>query len=102
MTSSVVNCAVNMSVTVCWGGRVGLLATLPSLSWVRGARLAPQPFQQKPRRAQRCAAASEPSAEGQTEGQNRLESVEAEFSSMLPQLKAWKDRYYNCIVPRKV
>ena len=98
-------CLCIMSATLCsWSGRVSRAAPLPSLAgWARAQGLR-QPL--PPRSAQRTWAPSAPegaaavsqSAASQTDGEQPLDAA---FQAKLDLLAVWREKYYDCIVPRK-
>ena len=98
--------------TVCWGGRVTQLSALPSLlacnTRPRWLRCRPHVLLRSGMSAISNAAAAVAVAGSHVQAQagdsqaQQPASDPAEFGSMVERLKAWKERYYDCIVPRKV
>ncbi|KAL4444573.1 hypothetical protein ABPG77_002390 [Micractinium sp. CCAP 211/92] len=97
------------STSVVWCGRVSGLAPLLSLQGWRG-----RPGSQAQPRAvtfqsltqggalRNVKAHQSSDGSGFVGAQAAGDELDAEFASMLSQLANWKDRYYECIVPRKV
>lgn len=83
------------------------LLALPSLACHRTWPFSPPLAPSAPARRRQpqgtvlsAAPAEKERAVGRQENAARFE--EAEFNSMLEKLRAWKERNYDCIVPRKV
>jgi len=97
------------ALTVAWGGRVTPLARLPSLARAAcplvscgSPRLPRALASERDAEAVAEVAAGHVSSDSRAPLQQQHGELDAEFCSMLERLTAWKDRYYDCIVPRKV